>query len=40
MGGVAEGIGVSLVVVGRHVVEGEGVAGDILLCRGSVVSGG
>ena len=33
--GVAEGVvGVSLVVVGRRVVEGEGVAGDVWLCEG------
>ena len=29
MGGVAEGVGVSLVVVGRRVVEAESVAGEI-----------
>ena len=29
VGGLAEGVGVLLVVVGRHVVEGEGVVGDI-----------
>ena len=29
MGGVVEGVGVSLVVVRRRVVEGECVAGDI-----------
>ena len=29
MGGVVKGVGVSLMAVGRRVVEGEGVAGDI-----------
>ena len=44
MGGVAEGVGVSLVVVGRGVVEGEGFAGDasvlLLDCVGGNVVGG
>ena len=43
MGGVAEGVGVSLVVVGRGVVEGEGF-GDasvlLLDCVGGNVVGG
>ena len=34
MGGVPEGVAVLLVVVGRRVVEGEGVAGDALLSVG------